>query len=419
MGEYRIIGGNALHGEIQIEGAKNAVLPILASTILNRGENVIKNVPMLKDTEIALEILNSLGCSYKKEGTTVIINSENINNFNIPVELVKKMRSSIIFMGALISVLNQCILSYPGGCKLGKRPIDLHIDNLKKLNINIEQKDDLIYCETNEVIGNTINLSFPSVGATENLILASVFAKGETVILNGAKEPEIVDLQEFLNKAGANIKGAGTDKIVIKGVKKLNDVKHTVMPDRIVAGTYLVAGVMTKGEILISGVNCNHLKNITEVIQKTGSTIKQYDNNKILIKGNEVIKCIDVIETNPHPKTPTDMQSQFMSMLSIADGRSKIKENLFENRNKQVTELVKMGANIYQVCNKTSVVNGVKQLEGKTVYAQDLRAGASLILAGLVAKGETVVKNSEHIERGYVKIEEKLSKVGAKIKFSS
>ncbi len=417
MGEYKIIGGNKLQGEIQIEGAKNSVLPILASTILNRGESVIKNVPMLKDTKIALQILESLGCTYKVEETTVIINSKNINNFNIPMELVKKMRSSIIFMGALISTLNRCVVSYPGGCKLGKRPIDLHINSLKKLNIQIKQEEDLIYCKTDEIIGNTISLKFPSVGATENIMLASVFCKGETIILNGAREPEIVDLQNYLNKAGANIIGAGTNKIIIKGVKKLNNVEHTVIPDRIVAGTYLVAGVMTKGEILLSNVNCDHLTNITEIIKKTGSQIKCYDNNKILIKGSEVIKSINNIETNPHPKTPTDMQSQFMAMLSIANGRSKIKENLFENRNKQIIELKKMGANIYEICEKTSMINGVLQLNGRTVYAQDLRAGASLILAGLVAEGETTVKNSEHIERGYVKIEEKLSGVGANIKF--
>ncbi len=417
MGAYRIVGGNRLEGTIDIEGAKNAVLPILASTILNKGESILKNVPMLRDTKIALEILEHLGCTYSIEGTTVIVNSKNINNFNMPIELVKQMRSSIIFMGALLSAIGECKISLPGGCKLGKRPIDLHLDNLKKLNVEILQKDDIIYAKTNGVVGNRINLTFPSVGATQNLILASVFCDSETIILNPAKEPEIIDLQNYLNEAGAKVVGAGTDKIVIKGVKKLNDVVYNIMPDRIVAGTYLVAGVMTAGEILLNNINYNDMKNITEIIEKTGAKIKVYDNNKILVQGNEKIKSINKIETNPHPKTPTDMQSQFMAMLSIARGRSRIKENLFENRNKQIIELVKMGADIYQIDSTTSVINGVSGLQGKTVYAQDLRGGASLILAGLVASGETKVENSEHIQRGYVKIEEKLSNIGANIKY--
>ncbi len=418
MGEYKVIGGNKLYGEVTVEGAKNAVLPILASTILNKGQNVIHNVPMLLDTKIALQILEYLGCTYKIEGNTVTIDSSGVNNFDMPIELVKKMRSSIIFMGALISVFKECNISSPGGCKLGKRPIDLHLKNLKQLNININDEGDTIICNTNEIIGNTIELSFPSVGATENLILASVFAKGETVIKNPAQEPEIIDLQNFLNRAGANIKGAGTNEIVIKGVKRLLDVEYTVMPDRIVAGTYLVGAIMTKGDILLSNVNCSDMQPIIDVLKQTGVRIKKYDKeNKISLSSYGIINAIEKIETNPHPKTPTDMQSQFCAMLSIANGKSIVIENLFEDRNKHVAELNKMGANITDLDNRTFIIDGVDELTGQIVEAKDLRGGASLILAGLVAKGETVIKNSEHIERGYVEIQKKLRNLGANIKY--
>lgn len=418
MGEYIINGGSKLFGELEIEGAKNAVLPILASTILIRGECKIRNVPMLRDTETIIEILEYLGCFVKIDGSTMSINSKNVKKFDVPIELMKKMRSSIIFMGALLSIFNKCIISYPGGCNLGKRPIDLHIDNLKKMNISIKNEDELIICETEKIEKAIINLKFPSVGATENLILASVFVNGETIINNPAKEPEIVDFVNFLNKAGAKIKGAGTEKIIIKGVSKLYDVDYCVMPDRIVAGTFLVAGLMTKGELTLKNVNCKDLKNISKIFERAGSNVKYYEKENIIkLIGGKKIKSIDKIITNPHPEIPTDMQSQFMAMLSTADGQSIIKENLFESRDKQMYELNHMGANIKKLEKNEYVINGVEKLTGREVKAEDLRGGASLILAGLIAEGTTIVKNSEYIERGYVKIEEKLKELGASIKF--
>ncbi len=420
MGEFNITGGHKLHGELKILGAKNSILPILAGTILNKGESIISNVPRLSDTFIALEILEHLDCTYTFEKDILIINSSNVSNNVIPIDLVQKMRSSIIFLGSLISLFGYCKICYPGGCKLGKRPIDLHLDNLKKLGVTILEVDDILICTANKIIGADLNLTFPSVGATENLILASVFCLGETNIINPAKEPEIIDLVHFLNSMGCNIQGVGTNCITIKGVSSLYNCEHKVVSDRIVAGTYLVAAAITDGSILLDNVNISYLQSTLDVLNQLGYYIRSYEkDNKVFITTQNKKLSLPLLETKPYPGFPTDMQSQFMALLCVSNGVSTIKETLFESRNMNVSELNKLGANIIIGENQTSIITGVNNLVGNTVYAKDLRGGASLIIAGLVASGVTTVKNSEHIERGYEDITRDLTILNGNITYSN
>jgi UDP-N-acetylglucosamine 1-carboxyvinyltransferase len=418
MGRYHIIGGSKICGEVKINGAKNSVLPILASTILNKGISVVRNCPRISDTFIAVEILESLGCNVIYEGTTITVDSRNLDNLEIPEHLIRSMRSSILFLGGLLGRFNEVKIGYPGGCELGLRPIDLHIKGIKKLGADVIDEHGFIVCTAKELIGTHINLDFPSVGATENLMIASVLAHGETIISNSAKEPEVVDLENFLNGMGANIKGAGTDTIYIKGVKKLHDVDHTVIPDRIVAGTYLIASAISNGEILLENVDTDSLSIVTSKLTETGCTIKSY-NNKIHLKAPNTLLSIDKFLTHPHPGFPTDIQPMFVTLLSLAEGVSTVTETVFESRNKHISELSRMGADIsLSRDGMTFFINGVKKLYGTTVAAKDLRGGASLILAGLVAEGETIVTDSIHVERGYEDIEIVLSSLGANIRFA-
>lgn len=416
MGKYIIKGGNKLNGEVFVSGAKNAVLPILASTVLNSGICILKNVPMLLDTFVAIDILKDLGCDVSYGENTIVVNSKNMNKTNVKEDLVKKMRSSIIFLGGIISRFKEASICYPGGCNLGKRPIDFHLSAFEKLGIKIEDNQNIIKASVDNIKENVINLPFASVGATQNIILASVFVEGKVVIKNCAKEPEIIDMVKFLRKMGANIYGEGTHTITIKGVKKLNDlVEYTIMPDRIEAGTFLCMSAITKGNVKINGINHQYLKSLLDILTEMGCNIYTNKDN-IKIKVDKTLKPVDFLETKPYPYFPTDLQPQLMALLATVDGISIIKENIFEARNKHIPELNKMGCNIVED-NNMFIINGVNNLTGEKVYSKDLRGGASLITAGLFAKGKTIVEGACYINRGYELLDKKLNILGADIKY--
>lgn len=416
MGKYIIEGKNKLTGEVFTSGAKNAVLPILAATVLNGGICVLKNVPMLLDTFVAIDILKDLGCKVDLGESTVIINSKDINKTQVKEELVKKMRSSIIFLGSLLARFKEASICYPGGCNLGKRPIDFHLDAFKNMGINIEEDREVIKAKVDNIKETVITLPFESVGATQNIILSSIFVKGRVVIKNCAKEPEIIDMVNFLVKLGANIKGAGTDVIIITGVDKLKDfVEYEIMPDRIEAGTFLCMAAITDGNIKVNNISPSYLKSLTDILQKIGYIIEE-DKNSITLKQGTFKKPIDFLETKPYPYFPTDLQPQIMSLLATIKGTSIIKENIFEARDKHIKELNKLGCNIL-IDKNIFIINGVESLKGSTVFSKDLRGGAALICAGLFAEGKTIVEGSTYINRGYENLDKKLSILGANIKY--
>lgn len=416
MGKYIIQGKNKLMGEVFVSGAKNAVLPILAATVLNEGISILKNVPMLLDTFVAIDILKDLGCDVTYGENTLIINSKNINKTEVNENLVKKMRSSIIFLGSILARFKEASIGYPGGCNLGKRPIDFHLDSFKKMGIKIEETEKVIKASLDKIKETVIELPFRSVGATQNIILASIFGEEKVVIKNCAKEPEIIDMINFLIRMGANIKGAGTDTITIKGIDKINkNIEYTIMPDRIEAGTFLCMAAITKGEIKVNDINPEHLRALTDILEKANCVIQKSKNN-IKIKAIKDIKNIEFLETNPYPYFPTDLQPQLISLLATAKGKSVIKENIFEARNKHIKELNSLGCNILEKEN-IFVVNGVDTLKGKRVFAKDLRGGAALICAGLFAEGETIVEGACYINRGYENLDKKLNLLGANIKY--
>ncbi len=417
MGKYSITGGNQLIGEIAVQGSKNAVLPILAATILNKGKSHLYNCPRIVDVENMISILEAIGCHVAWEEDVLVVDSSVLTTDVIPVNYVQSMRSSIIVLGSVLGRLKSVVISFPGGCSIGVRPIDLHIKALKQMNITIyDAKDGLLKCTTEGLKGDTIHLDYPSVGATENIMLVSVLSSGVTKIYNGAKEPEILELEAFLNAMGAKVSGAGTDCIVIKGVNELHDVEYHVMADRIVAGTFLTAASATRGEILLNNVRMEHVDTICARMQDMGCTIK-CGANYIYLKSPDHLKAVDFIRTQPHPGFPTDMQAQIMACLCIAEGTSLIRENIFESRFKHVPELSKMGANII-VDGRLAIIKGVKSLKASEVFAEDLRGGAALIIAGLAAEGTTVVQNALHVLRGYENFHEKLQSLGAIIRYT-
>ena len=415
MSSYIIKGGNKLEGTVKISGAKNAALPIIAASILNSGKTTLYNVPNIKDTQMMYEILKILGAKVEKKNNKVIIDTSKIDKFEIPDELMHKMRSSVILAGAMIGKYHKATFTYPGGCDIGSRPIDLHLKAFEKLGIKIEQNYGEIICNCETVKGAKIDLDFPSVGATENSILASVLGEGTTTITNSAQEPEIEDLAKFLNKMGAKIKGAGTNKIEIEGVKKLKEISYNIMPDRIETGTFLCLAAATGGHIELQNVNPLHVTPIITKLEEAGCLITK-DKSNIRIQAPRKLKAID-IKTMPYPGFPTDMQSVFGAMLTTAKGTSMIIENIFENRYKYTQDLNRMGAKI-TIEGKTAVIRGVRRLYGATVKASDLRGGAALVVAGIMAKGVTVVENIEYIFRGYENFERKLRGIGANIEIT-
>ena len=412
MLSYIIEGGKRLEGEVSVSGSKNASLPILASTILNAGTTKLYNVPDIRDTKITQEILKFLGCKVKKSKNRIEIDSTNITKREIPEHLMHQMRSTVILAGAILARFKEVTFSYPGGCDIGARPIDLHLKSFEKLGINITENAGFIICKCDKIIGANIDLDFPSVGATENIILASVFAEGETNITNAAKEPEIIDLAKCLNTMGAKIEGAGTSNIKITGVKKLKSISYNVMPDRIEAGSLLCMTAITGGKIKLNNVILDNIIPVINKLEECGCEIEKHKNS-IILKAPKKLKSVD-IKTMPYPGFPTDMQSVFASILTVAKGTSVIVENIFENRYRYMSELKKMGAKI-TVEGKTAVIKGVRRLSGAKVASTDLRGGAALVAAALVAKGTTQITNIEYILRGYENLEVKLRKLGANI----
>ena len=412
MSSYIIEGGHKLEGTVKISGSKNAALPILAATVLNVGKTTLYNVPNIQDTQMMFKILETLGGKVEKKNNKIIIDTSKINKFEIPEELMHKMRSSVILAGALLGRYKKAIFSYPGGCDIGSRPIDLHLISFEKLGINVVQNYGNIICDAEKIKGEKIDLDFPSVGATENAILASVLAEGTTTITNSAREPEIIDLQNFLNKMGAKSIGAGTNEIQITGVKKLKDISYNIMPDRIETGTFLCLAVATKGNLILENTNAEHITPVITKLQEAECKI-EIEKNKIKINSNKKIKALD-IKTMPYPGFPTDMQSVFSAMLTTAKGTSIIVENIFENRFKYTQELNKMGAKI-TVEGKSAIIRGVRKIYGANVKATDLRGGAALVLAGLSAKGVTKVDDIEYILRGYENFDKKLRNINADI----
>ena len=413
MQNYILEGGRKLNGEVLISGSKNASLPIIAGTILSGKKTKLYNVPNILDTRITLEILQKLGCKVRKNNGKIEINTRQMNNTEIPEEMMNKMRSTVIMAGAILGRFKETTFSYPGGCEIGARPIDLHLSAFKKLGVNIEEKGGFIHCKYDKIIGAEINLDFPSVGATENIILLTVLSEGVTTIINAAMEPEIEDLAKFLNKMGANIVGAGTNIIKITGVKNLKDVSYNIMPDRIEAGTFLCMAAATGGNVKLLNAKSEHITPIIHKLEECGCIIN-IQNKEIEIIAQRKLKAVD-IKTMPYPGFPTDMQSVFASMLCIAKGTSVVIENIFENRYKYAYELQKMGSKV-QIEGKTLIIKGVRHLNSANVEAKDLRGGAALVLAGLTAKGKTRINNIQYIQRGYENLELKLTKLGAKIK---
>ena len=416
MLSYEIAGGKRLEGTVSISGSKNAALPIIAGTILSGKLTKLYNVPKIHDTETTLKILRLLGCKIKRERGKIEINTRNMSKTEIPEDLMRQMRSSIMMAGAIIGRFKEVTFSYPGGCEIGARPIDLHLKAFGKLGINIEEKSGFIHCKCDKITPAEINLDFPSVGATENIILATVISEGTTTIINAAMEPEIEDLAKFLNKMGAKIEGAGSNVVKIRGVKQLKEVGYKIMPDRIEAATFMCMAAATGGKIKIINAEPEHIIPIIHKLEECGCKI-ELKAKEILLEAPKKLKTID-IKTMPYPGFPTDAQSIFGSMLTTAKGTSIIIENIFENRYKYTYELKKMGAKI-QIEGKTAVIKGVRKLNASKVEAGDLRGGAALVLAGLVAKGKTSINGVEYIQRGYEHLEDKLQQLGANIKIKN
>jgi len=416
MEKLLIRGGRPLEGAVQVSGAKNAILPALAAVLLDKSgnESVLGNVPHIRDVVLMVEILRSLGAKVSWEGSRLAINTRELTSFAIPEQLMLEMRSTVFLMGALLARLGQVRISHPGGCAIGTRPIDLHLKGLAALGAQIREQHGFIYATCRRLTGTDIHLDYPSVGATENILLAAVYASGVTVINNAAKEPEIVDLQNMLNSMGARIRGAGTGQVRIQGVKQLHNVEYAVIPDRIVAGTLMMAATATGGNVLLEGIVPEHLEAVTAKLRETGVQIRE-ENGRLRIKATERPRAVDTLRTLPYPGFPTDLQAPVMALLAGAEGTSVIIENVFDSRFNHVNELRRMGAQI-TVDGRTAVVKGVPALTGASVTAQDLRAGAALVLAGLAAEGETLVDGLQHLDRGYESLERDLAQLGAEVK---
>lgn len=408
-------GGNRLVGTVKTSGAKNAVLPIIAASILGTSPSRLDEIPALEDVRTICAVLECLGIKVDaSEPHTLKIDSREITSCEAPYELVRSMRASFLVMGPLLARKGYARISQPGGCAIGTRPIDLHLKGFEALGVKIEQGHGYIEASAPEgMTGANIYLDFPSVGATENIMMAAAMANGTTVLENPAEEPEIVDLANYLNQMGARVRGAGTNVITIEGVEELHGVQHSVIPDRIEAGTYMIAAAMTGGDVIIENVLPEHQKPLIAKLREAGALVEE-DIDRIHVVGSGRLKAVD-IKTLPYPGFPTDMQAQMMAMLSVAEGRSKITETVFENRFMHVVELNRMGANITTE-GRSAVITGPAHLTGCTVRATDLRAGAAMILAGLVAEGATEICDIYHIDRGYEEIAAKLTRLGADIK---
>jgi len=413
MERLKIIGGKTLSGSLDIQGAKNSVLPILAASILVDGESRIQNCPDLKDVAAAIKILRHLGCTVTRTDKDVYIDSSTLSKSDIPDNLMREMRSSVIFLGAILGRTGEATLSMPGGCELGPRPIDLHLAALRTLGADIEETGGEIACQGKRLRGCKIHLENPSVGATENAMLAAVCARGETVISNAAREPEIEDLQNFLVSAGCRVRGAGSPIVVIEGTKARRAVVHEIIPDRIVAATYLSAVAAAGGKVRLKKVIPAHLKTVTDRLEETGCRL-QIGRNEIVMTSNKPLKSMSPVITRPYPDFPTDAQPPLLASVLCAMGTTVFIENIFENRYRYVDELRRMGADV-TIEGRVAMVSGVKRLQGAVMSATDLRGGAALVVAALGAEGESTITEIEHIERGYDAIADTLRSIGADI----
>lgn len=413
MAGYLIQGGRTLRGKITVHGAKNSVLPILAASLLNRSPEPIRleGVPDLYDVRAMLSILANLGVQSTSQGSDIVLRTDQADCYHVPEFLMREMRSSIFLLGPLLGRFGKASVCYPGGCAIGKRPIDLHLSGLQALGAIIEEKDGYIHAR-GKLRGATITLAYPSVGATENLILAAVLARGVTIIQNAAREPEIEDLQNFLNKMGAAVEGAGSHTITIKGVHELGGTSYKVYPDRIAAGTYLIAAAITGGQVTLLDAYPEHLQSLLQLFVQAGLEPK-IDGHSITLEGKP-LKAVPEVVTGPFPGFPTDLQPPLMTMLALCHGVSRVVEKVFPERFHHVPQLNKIGARI-SLRGNTATIHGVRRLYGVTVRATDLRAGAALVLAGLAARGETYVSDIKHIERGYENIHLALNSLGARI----
>ncbi len=409
-----ISGGNRLQGTVRIDGAKNSALSIMAATLLTKDVCILRNIPRLTDVDIMAKVIRKLGVKVEwEEDNNLYIDSDNFNNYEAPYELVKMMRASILVMGPLLARLKRAKISLPGGCAIGARPVDYHLKGFEALGAKVEVEKGYIEAKVNKLKGDDIYLDFPSLGATENIMMAACLAEGITKIENAAKDPEVVELGRLLNKMGAKVKGLGTDLIKIEGVKELHGIDYAIIPDRIEAGTYMIAAAITGGDVLIEKADPLLLKPLIVKLEEAGVQIK-LKKNLIKVIGSDRVKAVD-IKTLPFPGFPTDMQPQFMALSCVAKGTSVITETVFENRFVHTGDLIRMGADI-KVEGHSTIIKGVKKLSAAPVMASDLRGGAALVLAGLVAEGTTELSRIYHLDRGYVKLEEKLNSLGADIK---
>ena len=411
--KFIISGGKKLKGSVEIAGAKNSALSIMAATLLTKELCILRNVPRLTDVDIMAEVIRRLGVKVEWRGEdTLHIDSNSFNNYEAPYDLVKKMRASFLVMGPLLARLKRAKISLPGGCSIGARPVDFHIKGFEVLGAKVEMEKGYIEAEVNELKGDDIYLDFPSLGATENIMMASSLAEGVTKIENAAKDPEVVELGNFLIKMGAKIEGLGTDLITIKGVKKLKGIDYNIISDRIEAGTYMIAAAITGGDILIEKIDPLLLKPVIVKLEEAGVKVK-LNKNSIRVIGPNRVNAVD-IKTLPFPGFPTDMQPQFTALACVAKGTSVITETVFENRFTHTGDMIRMGADI-KIEGHSAIVKGVEKLSAAPVMASDLRGGAALVLAGLVAEGTTELSRIYHLDRGYVKLEEKLTSLGADI----
>lgn len=410
-----IRGGHRLEGVLPVQGAKNSVLPILAATILHPGTTVLRGCPRLSDVEASIRILRHLGCEARWQGEELVVDASSVSRWDVPDHLMREMRSSVIFLGAILARLGKAEMSYPGGCELGPRPIDLHLSALRKLGAAVEEKGGRLCCEAAALEGREIALSLPSVGATENAMLAACGARGETVIVNAAREPEIVDLQNFLRSMGCTVRGAGSSTICVAGGQLTKDCIHTVMPDRIVAATYLSAAAAAGGEVELTHVDYRHLSTVTAALHEAGCRVIGGE-GRILLRSDGAMKAISAVRTAPYPGFPTDAQAILMAALLKSRGTTVFVENMFDNRYRHVDELCRMGADI-SVADRVAVVTGVPRLSGATVRCTDLRGGAALMVAGVSAEGETCIEDIHHICRGYADPVGDLAALGADIRW--
>ncbi|MGB4030059.1 MAG: UDP-N-acetylglucosamine 1-carboxyvinyltransferase [bacterium] len=414
MGMFIVEGETRLKGRVTVSGAKNAVLAVLPATLLAEGETIIENAPGISDVRVMGEILAALGAEVKENGSGYRINPGGVHSQAPPLELVKKLRASSLLLGPLLARYGRAEIAMPGGCNIGPRPLDQHIKGLRALGAEVIIEQGFIRARAKKLKGAPIYLDVTSVGATENIMMAACLAEGKTVIENAAKEPEIVDVANLLNAMGANVKGAGTDVIRIRGVKGLRGVRHTIIPDRIEAGTFMIAAAATRGEVIIEDVIPEHLEPVIAKLREAGALVEVGEDSIKVTGREEPYQPLD-IKTLPYPGFPTDLQSPMTALLTTAAGTSIIKENIFENRFRHVDEFNRMGAKI-KVEGRTAVVEGVNFLSGAQVRATDLRAGAALIIAALMARGETIIQGTEHIDRGYENITEKFRTLGACIR---